>query len=540
MNLLHHYVISLTVTAVVMFSMGLFVFLKSPKREINWSFALYYSAIAWWSLFEAYSISAPTKSLGLWTWRINHMGVIFIPIFFVHFIYSILEVPKQNRRLLKLLYGIGYCLAALNLTSLLIADVTPKFSFKHMVVPGPFYLAFVLWWIAQITYGLVKLYIAYLKSTGIRRNQLRYFWIGSLIGYLGGPFNFLPAFNIEIFPIMPFGTYAVPFYSAIVTYAIVKYRLMDITLAITKTASLIITYGVAVLLPIILSTVFRPGLMEVMGEKWWLGPIIIYSIAITFAPFAYRKLQTKAENQMMKNQKHRHDIINTATRNIPLIRSFDRILNWIVRTLRVTFGITHASIYMFDRNTSKYRCCVTRWGRKNEANIDFGTVAIDSGNSLAKYLYGSRRPVVYEEIRREYEDKRDIFTKEIRETMIRLRADIILPYLVEDELIGFLVLGAKKSGEMFSNEDLNVLSNMANHSALAIENAQFLKEREEMQGKLREAETLTTIRDLLGSFNHELYNLLSPIAGSLYAYHHTCKAPVPARPYTLRYHTLYK
>ena len=64
---------------------------------------------------------------------------------------------------------------------------------------------------------------------------------------------------------------------------------------------------------------------------------------------------------------------------------------------------------------------------------------------------------------------------------------------------------------MYTNDDTNVLSNMANQSALAIENAQFLKEREGMQVKLREAETLTTIRDLLGSFNHELYNLLTPV-----------------------------
>jgi len=108
---------------------------------------------------------------------------------------------------------------------------------------------------------------------------------------------------------------------------------------------------------------------------------------------------------------------------------------------------------------------------------------IDSGNSLVKYLKAVKRPIILEELKREYDDRRDIFIKEIIQAINTIGAEIVVPGLIENELIGFLVLGPKKTGEIYSNEDLRVLSDLANQAALAIENAQFIKEREEMQGK---------------------------------------------------------
>ena len=108
-----------------------------------------------------------------------------------------------------------------------------------------------------------------------------------------------------------------------------------------------------------------------------------------------------------------------------------------------------------------------------------------------------------------------MFIREIRDTMNRLGADLLVPSYIANELIGFLVLGPKKTGEVYSIEDLDVLSNLANQSALAIENAQFLKEREEMQAKLRQAETFEVIRDMLGSLGHEMFNLVTQAAPTL-------------------------
>ena len=46
----------------------------------------------------------------------------------------------------------------------------------------------------------------------------------TLIGFVGGMSNYLPVYDVELFPYTPYGTYGVPIFVAIYTYAIVKLR----------------------------------------------------------------------------------------------------------------------------------------------------------------------------------------------------------------------------------------------------------------------------------------------------------------------------
>ena len=283
---------------------------------------------------------------------------------------------------------------------------------------------------------------------------------------------------------------------------------MDIRIAIARMAILFATYGIIFSVPIVLLTVFKSELVRIMGDKWWLIPAIIYTVATTIAPFIYQKLQSRAADRILREQRHSHAVITTAAKGITLVRDLDKLLSITVRILTRTLQITHATVYLLDKSTKQYSFYVTRSGKKD-------AIKIDAGNSLIKYLQGVRKPIVYEEVKRLYEDRRDVFIREIRDTMNRLGADLLVPSYIANELIGFLVLGPKKTGEVYSIEDLDVLSNLANQSALAIENAQFLKEREEMQAKLRQAETFEVIRDMLGSLGHEMFNLVTQAAPTL-------------------------
>jgi len=334
--------------------------------------------------------------------------------------------------------------------------------------------------------------------------QINYIFIAYAVALLGA-IDYIPKYGIEFFP---FGFLFEILFIIIVSYAIITRRILNINVVFARTIIFSIVYIVVLGLPFGIGIWGRSFLSEKIGVNWWLFPASLLAIMTALGSFAFLFLRQKAENELLKGQRHNHMSLMAAAQTITLIRDFHKLLNMIVRVLTKTLGIEHAGIYLCDRERNQYAFCVTRGGRQSCANID-------SGNSLIKYLRGARKPVILEELKRDYSERRDIFIKEIIETMNRLDADILVPSFIEDALIGFLVLGNKRSGEIYTTEDLNVLSNLANQSALAIENAQFLKEREDMQGKLREAETLTTIRDLLGSFNHELYNLLTPISGTL-------------------------
>ena len=158
--MLAQYVVSLAVTAATLGILAVIVYAKGSARATHQMFALYYLAIAWWSGFEAISITRLSAPAALWWWRCNHIGVIFIPVFFVHFVITLLEPERKVRQepLLLLSYALGLVFLGVNATPLLIEAVVPKPPFRYFLTPGPVYGAFFLWWITLAGYGLVMLF----------------------------------------------------------------------------------------------------------------------------------------------------------------------------------------------------------------------------------------------------------------------------------------------------------------------------------------------------------------------------------------------
>ena len=87
--------------------------------------------------------------------------------------------------------------------------------------------------------SITLLIIARASFSGIKSQQIKYVLYTAFIGFGGGVFNFLPQFS-HIYPI---GNYLVGFYAFAITYAMIKYRLMNIRLIITRSILYAILVG---------------------------------------------------------------------------------------------------------------------------------------------------------------------------------------------------------------------------------------------------------------------------------------------------------
>ena len=104
----------------------------------------------------------------------------------------------------------------------LVTGVAPKYGIKFLMVAGPGYIFIVLFFVSCAAWNLARLFIGYLRAEGIRKNQIKYLLFGSLFGYVGGLDNFLYLYDITIFPLFPYGTYAIPLYVSSTAYAIAQ------------------------------------------------------------------------------------------------------------------------------------------------------------------------------------------------------------------------------------------------------------------------------------------------------------------------------
>jgi two-component system, NtrC family, nitrogen regulation sensor histidine kinase GlnL len=63
-------------------------------------------------------------------------------------------------------------------------------------------------------------------------------------------------------------------------------------------------------------------------------------------------------------------------------------------------------------------------------------------------------------------------TDGLREILHSLRTEVVIPLREEGDLIGFVVLGAKRSGDPYFSNDVDLLTTLANQAAVAVRNAQ--------------------------------------------------------------------
>lgn len=490
--LLVNFIIALWVTAITTSGIGIFVYWKNPGEKLNRIFAYYSWSISWWSFCQIWLIACDEKITSLiWT-RIEQVGVFFIPTFFVHFVVIFLKL-KNRGLLLRVCYGFSIFFAMLCPTRYMMADAVPKFYVKHFAIPGAAYPFAVLFFAIIICYGLYELFKEYLRSTGSRKNQLKYLVWSSLIGYIGGGANFALVFGINIPILNPFGTYALPIYVAVTTYAVIRYRLMDINVAITRAAIFTFVYALVLGIPFGLVAVGRYWLMDIFGEQWFWVPMFILLGLATIGPYFYLYLKGRAENVMLKDQRRYQGALRELSKSMSRIRNLNELINEIVLSIVDTVKVKFTAIYL---KNDEYKTYKLKQVYPKANKIHFQEI-ISRDHSLIKFLCEQKRPVLSEEIGHLQKFNSD--------------ADLLIPCFIEDELLAFLVLGSKPKNEIYTNDDLLIFETLSYSTALAIENCFFWKEIHDKQ----RSERIKEMDIFSYSLAHEIDNPMQVILGNM-------------------------
>jgi len=495
--------------------MGVITLLRSKKNRIGITFSLFAFAVALWGLGGYKSSTTNLEEVALFWWRIAYIPVIMIPVFYYHFILSIARV---NRRICNYIliaaYLLGVLYIALNLYAKDLFLGEFKFLFNQFywhdwfirknILYLIFYISFYWFLLSYAFFILIK---EFRYSSGLSRNQLKYVILSSIVGWIGAEGCFLPDFHIYIYP---FCQLFIVVYPLILTYAVVKYRLMDIRVAITRASAFIAVYTIVLGIPFILAARFKAWFIDYMGPSWWTAPLGLMAALATVGPFIYIFISRRAEERVLYKQRAYQNTLKQASVGMTRIRNLKKLLNLITHIVTKTVKISYAAIYLFDREKDEYILQVSR------DNGKISLSKLSSDNPLVTWLMVKREPMVYEEIKRQMEDNTNVTYKFLEENMRHLNAAVIIPSFLEDKIMGFIVLGEKISGQIYTPDDLNVFQVLASQAALAIENAQFYEEAKEMQDQIAQAEKMATIGTMADGLSHQINNrfyALSLIAG---------------------------
>ncbi|MBU4346740.1 MAG: GAF domain-containing protein [Candidatus Omnitrophica bacterium] len=501
------YTISSIIAFAISFSLSLFVYLKGIQDKSRKAIIFIILCAGTWCLFPFLAwIGWPEKSL--FFTRLVYIAAIFTAPAFLNFGLTVLDIEKvpKERKLIKGSFIASILVFLPFLFSPIFIRNIKRANSYFSIVGGPLYIIFILYFGIVCLYCFYKLYLGIRESSGSKKNQIRYVFAGFLLAFFSGLIHFSTSLGLrELFP----HDFLVVACMIVLTYSIIRYRLMDITVAITRTGIFIAVYTLVLGIPFAVTGWLRQWLIEIMGANWWVGPLSLMAALATVGPFIYIFLERRAEGRLLKEQRRYQNTLKQAALGMTRIRDLKKLLNLTVHIVTKTVGISFAAIYLHDSETNEYILQASR-----NKNKQFNS-KLTADSPIVTWITTRRQPVIYEEIKRQMEDFGDITYRNLEENMRQISASVIIPSFLEDRSMGLIILGDKISGQIYTPDDLSVFQVLATQAALAIENALFYEEAKTMQEQIAQAEKMATIGTMADGLSHQInnrFNALSLIA----------------------------
>ncbi|MFH1361227.1 MAG: ATP-binding protein [bacterium] len=497
-SFLLQYSFSYLLGGIVFAILAVFVFFKAPKQLLNRVFALYCLCVSWWSFFSILMINAPSEVSATFWDRLCLVGVVFIPSTFIHFNYILLGYLPRFRRFILTTYILSAFFFVANFFPLLVEHTSPKFGLNYYTDPGPFYLPFVVYFFTLSIFTIFVLFFAQKRATGAYKKQISFLFWAVLLGYSLGGNNYNLSFGIGPSYLALIGNLGVMMYGLMVAYTITKYRLMDISVVINRSAAEILT--VLFLASGFLSIVWFFDKYFAKGLSLSLVlAIIVYGI---FVGHNYLKLrlflQTSSERVFLQGKYNYYQTLSRVSAQVGEKLSLPSILDILYKTFSNIMEASKPRIFLLNNFGSETKPRYYVVYDKQTFGPDGSGEKIMFNDPLLAKLFAKRAPLV---------------------NMHDPEQEVIVPCLLEDRLVAFFILGAKLSEEGYTDEEINLLEMLANQVAVALEHSRsYEKISTELalaERQLGRSQRLASLGALAAGVTHEIQSPLAQIRSRL-------------------------
>ncbi len=481
-----NYIAGAIITLVVALLFGLLIFIRGRRGRTVKSYFLLMLSIAVFSLGMLLACILNDKSYTVLLAKFCHMGVSFVPLFYFCFLINLMRLESKQKYavIAGYLFAIGF--ACLSFTPYIIKGVSYKLGL-NFTDPGILFPLFILYFIAYPAYAHYLVYKAFTNLSEIGKKQLKYVIIAGTFGLGGGGLIFFTVYGINILVLGPLAFYFIAASNLFVAIATYTARLMGVEVIRKKTLVFSLMYGGIVGSFVALVFIAQRFLSLNFNINHWVLPVVaLFIITIFIRPL--EQMLAKATDAVLYQRGYDYmSTLKSVARGMTLVTDTKRLLKIMVRFISKEVRIAGCSVYIYNKTANSYLQEVSQ-GFKDQDIIK----KVDTDSPLIKWLIEKKEPISIENILSWIQGERIFPQKlilkrtldQIRIAMQKTGASLCVPSFLRGEMIGFLVLGEKRSGERYTTDDLSLLSTLSSNAAIAFENARMYEELKARIGKL--------------------------------------------------------
>ncbi|TET08027.1 GAF domain-containing protein, partial [Candidatus Aerophobetes bacterium] len=465
-SLFYHY--GLLAVTIFSFFLAILVYLKAYRQPKTETFILINIALGLWALTLFMFHRSFDRPLIFWL-RLSQLIAIFIPVIFVHFVFALLESVKKYKTQLLFFYAIAVILASLNFTRFFISSIkyNSVLGYYHPV-PGPVYQIFTLIFVSLVIYGYLLMIKALRRSYGFRRNEIRYYLIGFILGFAGGGTTFLPLYNIRIFAL---GVFVLLAGEVILAYAILKRRLMDIRTIVSRgliySTVTVLVFALFLFVGLTVITYYRLAVPNSELLLYLLG--FCFFLVLMSMPLR-GKLEQLIENLILRRTRASYDELAKGSQKLLTILDNKTLSKFFLQTVVQATDANWGVLWLLDEKNGNYHLTGKVGNRKDELWLN-EDLFLDQNLALVNLIKKERRLLLREEIFPLFRNMKN--ENNIGDRLRRSDFSLVIPLFFKDFLKGCLFLGEKRSGDLFSSYELQALTLFSDQAAIALANAQL-------------------------------------------------------------------
>jgi PAS domain S-box-containing protein len=400
----------------------------------------------------------------VWAVRSAFASGSLMPLGIIAFIDRLPTKSDHHRRARAWIFTpLGLALGVLSFSPWMVASVKLE-TYAAKPVYGPLHAVFgcyVFLWFSDSVYLLLS---KYLESTGLLRLQIRYLAFAFAI-----PSGLIILTNLAaplLFGTSVPGRYG-PFFSllmlALIGHAIIRHRLMDMRVVIKKSAVYLAAFTVAGL--ILIALLIGSNLLLHEERRTPIREVVLaLAVAVVFSPLKAR-IQRAFDRYLYRERYDYQRTIREASRALGDTIELPRLLAYIGGLVVRTMKCEGVAIYLLDEEAGSFEL----GAYEADGAVDRFPSGLGLSSALVAQAAHSRETIFLDEIT---ERPTGPEATELQAEFSRLGVEVIVPLIEQEQVIGLVSIGPKRSGDPYFSDDADLLATLANQSAVAIRNAQ--------------------------------------------------------------------
>ncbi len=449
-----------------LFYLGSSIWIFSVRRQqtVGKTFSVFCSSVS--LVFGGIYVWGLTQNL-IWAWLAG-IGMVFGGASFIDFAF---EFPHEDSQiaahpLWRLVpFGAASILMVLTLITRL----------------GLFFDLDVVFTCAGVLFGLAWLILRRGKTPfPFEREQIKLVLLSSLVSLGPVALGFVISLIFpEVNHFFPFILLTLAIFPIMVGYTIHRYRLIHSSFILSRT----LLFGIMAILVSVAYALVSSGLALIFSQGvGGLSPVftglIFFALAMCLIPLR-NQLDRAINTLFLRGEQAYQERLQTFSSELTSLVDLQSIIKALRQAVEQSLVPGRLHVYVYDPLEDQYKITLDLDGRPT-SDLNF-----PAGGALAQFLNRQKTPISL--------GKLENLPAELNSEKVRIRlleGNLVVPLPGRQHLTGWLVLGARLSGDAYVSRDFTFLETLCDQASLAIERAQVVAN---LESRVRQMNALARV-----------------------------------------------